>query len=468
MNGVMNGSPPDVVVIGAGFAGLSAATAVAARGHRVLVVEAGARLGGRATSFPDPTTGAVVDNGQHVLFGCYRETFDFLRRVGAHANVRLQSDLEVTVIDEHGHRSVLACPPLPAPMHLLAAVLEWSALSIRDRLSVLRLVRPLGVARRHLQGRTRDLAASPGETVDQWLALNGQTPRVHRLLWEPLALAALNQPPAVAAAEAFVRVLTELFGGRRTDAAIGLPTTPLTQMYAEPARAFLEAAGGEVRTGTRVRVSLESASTVRVEAAGETLRPRAVIAAVPWYALAPLVDDAMSATQPFDRTVAAAKGLDSSPIVTVNLWVDRSLLDVPFVGLPGRAMQWIFDTRQTLGDPAGHLSLVSSGDADAVAKSNDVLVGEAMREIREALPSARHARLLRATVVRVPKATFSLAPGGPQRPDTRTPFENFFLAGDWIRTGLPGTIESAVVSGHRAAEQVVRLLTDGTRPGYPA
>ena len=192
----MNPSRHDVVVIGAGFAGLSAATALAARRYRVLVLEASSRLGGRATAFEDHATGELVDNGQHVLFGCYRETLAFLRRVGAESNVRLQRDLEVSIIDDSGRRSALACPPAPAPLHLLAGVLEWDALSIRDRLSVLKLVRPLRVARRRLLGRTRDLAASPGETVDEWLAVHGQTERVHRLLWEPLALAGA-QPTSI-------------------------------------------------------------------------------------------------------------------------------------------------------------------------------------------------------------------------------------------------------------------------------
>ena len=99
---------PDAIVIGGGFAGLSAATALAERGARVLVVEARATLGGRATAFTDPVTGERVDNGQHVLFGCYHETFRFLRRIGAESNVRVQGRLAGDVIDRQnlaeGHR----------------------------------------------------------------------------------------------------------------------------------------------------------------------------------------------------------------------------------------------------------------------------------------------------------------------------------------------------------------------------
>src|SRR5919107_6342498 len=95
-----------VVVIGGGFAGLSAAALLAERGVRVLVLDARPQLGGRATAFTDRDTGELVDNGQHVLFGCYRGTFDFLRRIDALDNVRAQPSLEIPYFDLDGHRSV--------------------------------------------------------------------------------------------------------------------------------------------------------------------------------------------------------------------------------------------------------------------------------------------------------------------------------------------------------------------------
>jgi uncharacterized protein with NAD-binding domain and iron-sulfur cluster len=139
--------------------------------------------------------------------------------------------------------------------------------------------------------------------------------------------------------------------------------------------------------------------------------------------------------------------------VTVNLWFNRRLLDEPFIGLPGRDMQWVFDKQLVLGDEAAsHLSLVSSGAASMLARSNIELVRSAHEEILAAMPDARSARLLRATVVREPRATFSLAPGQPARPPAETGLRGLVLAGDWVETGLPATIEGAVRSGHGAAE----------------
>jgi hydroxysqualene dehydroxylase len=147
---------------------------------------------------------------------------------------------------------------------------------------------------------------------------------------------------------------------------------------------------------------------------------------------------------------AAARRV-GSPIVTVNLWFDRPVMTGPLVGLPGRVFQWVFDKGEVFGGGATHLSLVSSGADSIAAMSNADIVATALAELGDALPATRRAVLRRATAVRERLATFSLAMGEPPRPATRTPLPGLLLAGDWIETGLPATIESAVVSGHRAA-----------------
>jgi len=424
----------DVVVVGAGFAGLSAAVRLARGGARVVVLEAKARLGGRATSFVERDSGAAIDNGQHVLLGCYTDTFAFLRDIGAADRVALQPQLAVTMIDRDARRSRLVCPPLPAPLHLLAGVLEWEALSWTDRLSVLGLGRAI---RRQL--------VSPGETVENWLVRNGQTARLRELLWDPLALAALNQPPERAAAPPFVRVLAEMFSSDPRAAAIALPAKPLHEMYAEPARAYLDAHGAEVRTGAAARVIVDGERVVGVEAGGERWNTSRVISAVPWFAFADLFEP----MPPVLADIAArARAMTACPIVTVNLWFDRPVIDEPFIGLPGRAMQWVFDR-------GPYVSLVSSGADDILRRTNDGLVAMAHAELMDAMPAIRAARVVRGGVVREPRATFSLAPGQPSRPSTKTPIRGLLLAGDWIDTGLPATIESAVRAGHRAANLVI-------------
>jgi hypothetical protein len=307
---------------------------------------------------------------------------------------------------------------------------------------------PLRLARRALTPRSTAIAASPGETVTNWLIRNGQTARIREMLWDPLALAALNQSPDSAAAPVFTRVLAEMFGPDPRTAAIALPTRPLHEMYALPARAYVEAHGGMVRTGATATVHVDRARPI-VASGDERWRPAAVIAAVPWFALPTLFSGDIA---PLAETIRHARATAASPIVTVNLWFDRPILGEAFVGLPGRQIQWVFDKRLVFGDSAAHLSLVSSGASSLVDAPNAQLIAAAHAELRDAFPVCREAQFLRGTVIREPHATFSLAPGQPPRPQVRTAVEGLFLAGDWIDTGLPATIESAVRSGHWAAD----------------
>ena len=145
----------------------------------------------------------------------------------------------------------------------------------------------------------------------------------------------------------------------------------------------------------------------------------------------------------------------SSPIVTVNLWFDRQVLDEPFVGLPGRSMQWVFDKRLMLGGSTSHVSLVSSGASPLLDRQNDEIIAAAYDELLAALPETRGVRAA-ARVGHARAARDLLAGAGTAAASgTRTGVPGLYLAGDWIETGLPATIESAVRSGHRAADAVL-------------
>ena len=491
----------DVAVIGAGFAGLSAAVKLADAGLKVVVVEQAPRLGGRATAFTDKTTGERVDNGQHALFGCYRETYAFLRTIGTADLAPLDPRLELVMADVSGHQSRLSCPPLPAPMHLLAGVLSWGALSIADRWSTVKIAPFLRDARR--RGAEAVAAEVPAElTVSEWLASLGQGPVVREWLWNPLALAALNQSPDVAGARAFARVLGELFGPEPGASSLGVPAVPLDELYAEPAARFVEARGGQVLRGALARLGAEEApgekrrrvsfSTKKTPDVFSIAAARAVVCAVPWHALGALW--AGGAPPEIAPIVKNAELFVAEPIVSVNLWFDRPVLSHRQVGLVGTQFDWAFaatskktsgvffdekDTRRLF-----RVTLVASGARDLLRRDNDALIALAERELRvclggtaadtgairrafganpgaDAAASLREARRVHAVVVREPRATFSVAPGAPARPGTVTPAAGVFLAGDWTDTGLPGTIEGAVVSGHRAAREVLDWCSKG-------
>jgi squalene-associated FAD-dependent desaturase len=454
-----------VIVIGGGFAGLSAASVLASAGARPLVLEARSQLGGRATAFTDRETGELVDNGQHVMFGCYRATLEFLKRIGAEGNVRHQPSLELPCYDNAGRRSLLKCPHLPAPFHLLVGVLTWDPIPWADRLRSVRLAGSLLRARRRLQRDEHVDPKSDEETVHQWLIRHGQGPTLTSWLWEPLAVAALNQPIAYAAAAPFVRVLAEMFAPDPAAAAIVLPNKPLHETYAIPARDFISRCGGDVRTSALARIVVDGRRVVAVDVRGQRIPANTILSAVAWHSIGNLF--ARPAPPGLADMLRSAEQMVAQPIVTVNLWYDREVMTETFAGLPGRTMQWVFDKRLAFGETASHLSLVSSGATGLATRSNGDLTNLAAAEISRALPRASEARLVRATVIREKQATFSLAPGQPRRPGAITAVEGLFLAGDWIDTGLPATIESAVLSGHAAARAILESGI-GSQRGSPA
>jgi squalene-associated FAD-dependent desaturase len=413
-------------------------------GVRVRVFEARPTPGGRANAFRDPATGERIDNGQHILAGCYYETLAFLQRIGSRSLLHRPSVLRLPMIDEAGHRTTLLFPALPTPMNLLGGVLAWDALTAADRLAILRIGQALRGA-----GSTH-----PAETVRQWLTRHHQSPRLCRLFWEPLALAALNQSVDDAAADMFVAVTSRMFGEDPEAAAILVPGVPLDELYVAPATRFLSDRGSAVDTHAKARIIFEADRVVGVRVGSETVPTAVVVCAVPWFALADVLDGAPSSLAPI---VENARALGSAPIVTVNLWFESWNSPEPMLGLPGRTFQWVFDRSAYVGGQR-HLSLISSGAEEVSSLPNDELIGIATRELQLALPESRGARLRHAAVIRERRATFSLKPGGPPRPGIVTPVRGLFLAGDWIDTGLPATIESAVVAGHHAAAAAVACL----------
>ena len=448
----------DVVVIGAGFAGLSAAVRLTRNGARVLVLEARARLGGRATAFPDRETGELVDNGQHVLLGCYTETFAFLRDIGAADTSGSQPQLAVTMIDRAGRRSRLSCPALPPPLHLLAGVFDWDALSWSDRLSVLGMAAPLRIARRALQpGSTRQgrVAGRDGrELADSQRPDPRACARCSGIRWRWRRSTSRREQ---AAAPVFARVLAEMFGDDPRAAAIALPTKPLhadvrasrrASYHREPWRHRAHRRGRDdsaLQDGARRR--RRGGRRTMAGGRGDFRRARGsrspTCSTAPPAPLGDVLDRARRDGVVADR--------DREPLVR------PAVLDEPFVGLPGRAMQWVFDKRLVFGDErARTLSLVSSGAAAIVASHERRADRTAHRRAaRGAAGAARCSVCPRDRRPRAARHVFARARPAGAAVDRNRRARACCLAGDWIDTGLPATIESAVRSGHRAADRVI-------------
>lgn len=423
-----------VVVIGGGFAGFAAACRLANDGVPVAVYERAPRLGGRAASFE--RSGEVLDYGYHVLMRCCTAATGFLERIGAESAVRFQDYLSIPILCD-GDRTVLRSAPLPGILHLLPGLLRYRPLTFGERLGALRAGAALTAGRRD------------AETFGAWLARHGQSDRAVRRLWGPVVVATLNAPAERVGIAAARKVFRDGFFVP-DGAGVGLFTSPLGTIF-EAARKYVEARGGLVEVGAGVsRVLFDGRRAVGVELAdGSRVEADAVIAAIPPDALGRLV----GARAELADVLSAARRLEWAPILNVHLEFDRPVLDDDFAVAVDSPIQAIFDLGRLFGGDGGRRLVLSQSAAEAwIDRPDDEVVDRLTAALRALLPAARDARVAGSLVLRHRTATFVPAPGSNAlRPGARTPIDGLFLAGDWVATGWPSTIEGAIRSGIGAA-----------------
>lgn len=455
LNLPVSSSPcPPVLILGGGFAGLAAAVDLVERGVKVLLLERRAFLGGRAYSFTDKTTGDTVDNGQHLMMGCYHHTLRFLKKIGSLHKLKFQANPQVDFLSEQTNQDVsrasFKCPSWPAPLHLLAGLARLETLDWRDRIKALRV----GVELRKLNG---DRAKLADITVREWLNRLGQTETMQRRFWDLVAIATLNETPDRASADMFARVLDQAFMHTRQDSTMVISKTGLSDLYTEDARKFIEDRGGEIRFNADV-VNLEfehrRAKNVTLRS-GEVIEAGTIISAAPYFALRRMIaEEVLTASQ----CLRCLTELKSAPIVSINLWYAEPVTDLEFTALLDSRIEWVFNKNAIAGNfrsKPQHLALVISGAHEAARLPKEGLIAMATQEMNRFFPLARRQRPVHAFVVREQDATMSHTVGVARlRPSHQTEFENFFLAGDWTATGLPATIESAVQSGQECARLV--------------
>jgi len=442
-----------VAVIGAGFAGLAAAIDLQERRHQVTLLERRGVLGGRATSYRDAVSGEDVDNGTHLMVGAYLATFDLVRRAGAEDLLVFQNDLHIDYVDDRGW-SALDCPPLVAPLHLLAGVLglrvPWAV-----RWQALRLWLAARFGKPPL-----------GLTLAEYFRRTGQGADARRLLWDPLATAILNEEPERAAAVLFYNVYREAFLTRRDASRLVFLRRGFAELHERLARYFQHRGGVLRRRALAEAVAIEGGRTTgvrylqRAETREDIRRAKdavegfaeadAVVAAVPWNAVPALVPEPLRGQPPF----AGLARLGGAPIVSVEMWLDRVVVDRPMAGLRDSEMEWVFDKGALYGraGPPQHLAFIVSAARRSAQRSNPELVASAEASLRRYFPAMAGAAVTRSLVLREADATFASDPQAEAaRPGPVTPVHGLYLAGDWTATGLPATIEGAVRSGLAAA-----------------
>jgi squalene-associated FAD-dependent desaturase len=430
---------PRVAVIGGGLAGLAAAVALGSTGFEVDIYEARNFLGGRATSWPVGGNDAeVIDNCQHILLRCCTNLLDLYQRLGVGDKIRFHRAFHF--IEPGGRTSVLERGMFPAPAHFLGSFLKLKFLGIADKIAIARAINAIPRERRTRTDLDRI-------SMLDWLREKRQTDNAIERYWRQVLVSAINEElDRMAAAHGF-QVFWLGMIAKADSYEMGIPDVPLRELYDEHSLAR----AGAIRIHYRAPVMAIESSGARVTAiASPEGRTEA---------------DAYISALPFERLQTLMPALpvewaafSHSPITGIHLWFDRPITALPHATLLDRTIQWMYNKSE-----GRYIQVVVSASRSLLEMPRNEVIELAVRELAEFFPAVKEARLEKAQVIKEVRATFSAVPGlEALRPLTRTQFRNFFLAGDWTRSGWPATMEGAVRSGYLAAEAVTEAIG---RPG---
>jgi zeta-carotene desaturase len=455
LSGSIENLAKTVTVIGGGVAGMSAACALAEVGLRVQLVERRGYLGGRASSYLHPGAGEVIDNCQHVLFGCCTNLAGFYRRIGVADQIHWTS--EMTMIEPGGRRSKLGPSFLPAPLHGLPRLMSAHAFTFADKIAVGRAFGALMLP----------VSENSTESLGAWLKRHGQTKGALDRFWRLVIASALNADIDSIALQYAAKVIRELFMNSAFAGSMGMSTVPLSQLYTG-ATDYLTDRGSSVFLNANVESAEwdEESFQWSVNTRNGVLLSDFLVLAMPFEATAKLLPN----LPPADGADALAEQLERHepwPICSVHLWFDREITELDHAVLLDREIHWMYNKgrlqpwRKLQGS---YVELVVSASRTFAALGREEAIALAVRELGDFFPAVASAKLEKAVLVKEMRATFGVPPGiDAARPTSVSPWQNCFLAGDWTATGWPSTMESAARSGHLAAEAICASMGETRR-----
>lgn len=440
---------PDVIVIGGGLAGLSASVKLVKAGASILLIEKNNHLGGRTYSFVEKNTKSVVDNGQHLLVGAYKNTFKYLEIIGT-SELLSKQELNGFIFLENGKKcEEIVIPQVPKPLNLFIAIFKMRALSISEKIDLLKL----GLAIKNWDQNFQFLIKNT--TVKNWLDFYEQNDRTRKYFWYPLTISIMNESPDVASAYLFANAIKRTYFDEGESSKIWIPAVGQSELYVEQAVKLIESSKSKIILNKKVnKIITKDRKYVGIEA-GEVLKSKYAICAVPHLNFLNILKDSYL----YDK-YSHIGDFNLSPIVSVNIWFDRDVMEYEFVGLIGTTVQWVFNRSKILSyvnKKQFYIAAVISNAREILNLSREQILNIVLNDLKKNFPKMNDAKILFYKVIKERAATFSATPEVETfRPEQESKIKNLYIAGDWTKTDLPATIEGAVYSGFKCADLILK------------
>ena len=457
----------DVLIVGAGVAGLAAAVALSGAGASVALLDRKPYVGGRAYSYLHPALDEVIDS-QHVLLGCCTNLIDLCRLAGADQHLRWYDRitfLEPETTSRATRRSSIGPAALPSPGHSSLSFLRAPMLSLADKSRI-----ALGLLE-FLRGYPED----DHEAFSTWLKRTRQTDRAIRHFWEPVILGALNDSFDRCSTRYAGQVFHETFLKSPQGGRLGIPTQPLSEFYAGVAQlAEQQGTALHLRSSVERIEHLSSGLWQTTDSEGTQLRASKLLLALPFEQTQRLLETLPEDSPQSRSLLPAMQQFTHAPITTIHLWFDREITELDHAALLDTRIQWVFNKTRIrrdepgVSEPGQYLELVISASFAELHETREQILTSALEELARFFPKVREAKVLKSGVLKEARATFSVVPDLERyRPAQDAPGDGLYLAGDWTRTEWPSTMEGAARSGRLAAEAIVPGSTFLT-PDLPA
>jgi squalene-associated FAD-dependent desaturase len=436
-------SSKTVIVVGGGPAGLSCTARLISYGFRVILIEGRRKLGGRAASFLDAESGEFLDLGPHTVIESNLHFLQYLTQVGTRHLVRFPPTLTIPFVEPGKRSATFHCPAWRPPYGFLWGLLTFRFLPVIDRWRTIRL----GVTL--IRGKESDFSY---RSIEEWFNHKRISPVSRKVFWDPLVFAIFNSSPSRIGVQSLAQALRQGFLAANQRSGLGMPLVDWGHIVVGNLPDQVNSSGGKVIVGQRVKQLLTEngrATGVRL-GTGECISADAVVMAIPPQDLASMLSS-------IPNWLLPATQFAWSPIISMH-WIGVNPLPInPPIAFFDSPLQWLFARPTSADQPRVVLSTISGGNRDLFSLSTVELSDLLKSEIQKAFPGWIPGEGNRTVSHKIPRATITIGAGQEQvRPAQTSDLPGLYLAGDWTDTGLPPTLESAVISGEKAADQVAK------------